>query len=429
MNLEAAVTYSFKIRLEIIDQTFDFELIELGSVTTKPSVPTAPVQNLVKYFIGINVIEQKNNEQSNLKIHWEPPPMLQQHGKIIGYKVDYEQQERSFISYGPNVNLLIMPSKIFSLFTNETTLILSALNPDTNYNINVYPMNEANSLGIGPGASIQLKTQVSAPPNPPVLTLVSRKATNITVSWSSLTNQTGIITKVWIVAEPYTSDQNSSMVVHTPANNSELPELPFPHEGIRGFFANYNASNPCGEHIIGYTFRSIFSNQICGGICPLPCEYGTPMLDPTTILPTNDKNLTNDNFLMEFIDKDGNLSTRMVPYLSMKKRFAVNSTNGGLLGGGKIMLGDGKINPNSLLNNTVIDSTMFYRIRLIVFTSENLYSISEPLDIYPFQSPSTGDLAAAAYIGIAISLAVILLIIVMYCCLKTICVKRKKKQI
>jgi hypothetical protein len=426
-NLEAAVTYSFKIILKIIDQTFDSEPIELGSVTTKPSVPTAPVQDLVKYFIGINVAEHANNEQANLKIHWEPPPMVQQHGKIIGYKVDYEQQERSFITYGPNVNVIVNPAKMFSLFTNETTLIISALIPDTIYNIKVYPMNEA--IGIGPEASIQLKTQVSAPTNPPVLTLVSRKATNITVSWTSLTNETGIITKVWIVAEPYTSDQNSSMVVHTPANNSELPELPFPHEGIRGFFDNYNASNPCGEHIIGYTFRSIFSNQICGGICSLPCEYGTPMLDPTTILPTNNQNLTNDNFLMEFIDEDGNFSLRMVPYLSMKKRFVINSTNGGLLGAGKIMLGDGKINPNSLLNNTVIDANLFYRVRLIVFTSENLYAISDPLDISPFEPPATSEIGAAAYIGIGIAFAVLLLVVIIYCCLRTIFTKRAEKQI
>jgi len=426
INLEAAVTYSFKIMLKIIDQTFTSEPIELGSITTKPSLPTAPVQNLVKYFIGINAAEQTNNEQANLKIHWEPPPILEQHGEIISYKVDYEQQERSFITYGSIVNVIVTPFKVFSVYTNETTLILSALIPDTNYNIKVYPINKA--IGLGPSASIHLKTQVSAPPNPPVLTLVSRKSTNITVSWSSLTNETGIITKVWIVVEPYTSEQNSSMVVHTPVNNSELPELPFPHQGIRGFFANYNASNPCGEHINGYTFRSLFSNKICGGICPIPCEHGTPMLDPTTILPTNNKNLTNDNFLMEFIDKDGNFSLRMVPYLSMKKRFAINSTNGGLLGGGKIMLGDGKVNPNSLLNNTVIDPTLFYRVRLIVFTSETLYSISDPLNISPFEPPATSEIGAAAFIGIGVAFACLLLIIIMYCCLRTFLTKRTEKQ-
>jgi len=429
MNLEAAVTYSFKIILEIIGQTFTFTPIELGSVTTNPSVPTAPVQNLVKYFIGINAIAQANNEQANLQIHWEPPPMVEQHGKITGYKVDYEQQERSFITYGPNVNVVVTPFKNLSVYTNETTLILSALVPDTIYNIKVYPMNEAIGLCIGPGASIQLKTQVSAPTNPPVLTLVSRKATNITVSWSSLTNETGIITKVWIVAEPYTRDKISSMVVHVPVNNSNLTELPFPHEGIRGFFSNYNASNPCGEHINGYTFRSLLSGNICGGICSVPCEYGTPMLDPTTILPTNNQNLTNDNFLMEFIERDGNLSLRMVPYLSMKKRFAINSTNGGLLGGGKIMLGDGKINPNSLLNNTVIDPNLFYRVRLIVFTSENLYAISDPLDISPFEPPATSEITAAAYIGIGVAVAILIIVIITYCCLRTVCAKRSEKQI
>jgi hypothetical protein len=118
------------------------------------------------------------------------------------------------------------------------------------------------------------------------------------------------------------------MVVHIPINNSDLLELPFPHAGIKGFFASYNASNPCAEHIKGYTFRSRFSNAVCGGICNIRCEHGTPMLDPTTILPTNDQNLTNDNYYMEFNDTAGNLSLRMVPYLSMKRRFVISSAKG-----------------------------------------------------------------------------------------------------
>ena len=420
-NLEAAVTYSLQVIFDIIYQTEAFIPIELGKVTTKPSVPTAPVQDLTKYFLGINIADQANNEQSNLQIHWEPPFIIAQHGEIIGYTVDYEQQERSFITYGSNVNVLTTPSKSFSVFTNETTFILSGLIPDTIYDINVYPMTEAN--GLGPKATIQLKTQVSAPPNPPVLTLVEQKATNITVSWSSLTNETGIITKVWIVAEPYTLNLTSAMVVHIPINNSDLLELPFPHEGIKGFFASYNASNPCDEHIKGYTFHSRFSNVVCGGICNIRCEYGTPMLDPTTILPTNDQNLTNDNYYMEFNDTNGNHSVRMVPYLSMKKRFIINSTNGGLLGGGKIILGDGKINSNSQLNNTVIDPNLFYRIRLIVFTSETLYAISDPLDIFPFQPPSTSDMSSSVFIGIGLAIVAIIFALCIFICLKKYLIK------
>jgi len=137
--------------------------------------------------------------------------------------------------------------------------------------------------------------------------MLIRKATNISVSWSSLTNETGQITKAWIIAEPYDANNNNlttSMVVHIPLNNdTDLEPLPFPHTGIRGFFGAYNINNPCETHIFGFNFLSKFSGKICGGFCDVKCEYGTPMLDPTTILPTNNQNLTNDNYVMEFIDK------------------------------------------------------------------------------------------------------------------------------
>jgi hypothetical protein len=126
------------------------------------------------------------------------------------------------------------------------------------------------------------------------------------------------------------------------------------------------------------------------------------MFDPTSFLPTNDQNLTNSNYILEFNNTDGNISLLYVPYLTMKRRFAINSTAGGLLGGGKFVIGDGKINPNSLLNNTFINPTLFYRLRLVVFTSETLYAISDPLEIGPFQEPSPVDAAMAAFIGVGI---------------------------
>ena len=410
MGLEPAVKYNFKIKFEIINQTYSFTPIQLGMMTTLPSVPTGPEQNLVKYFLGINIAEHANNEQANLQIHWEPPEIVFQHGPIIGYNVSYRQEERSYITYG--ANLIVVPSQDFSLLTNETTLILNNLNPDTNYTISVYPFTDQFGLILGPSATIFLKTQVSAPPKPPILNLLIRKSTNITVSWSSLTNETGQITKAWIIAEPYDDLTRTSMVVNIPLNNSELPPLPFPHAGIRGFFEAYNVTHLCDKHYFGFNFLSKFSGKICGGFCDVKCEYGTPMLDPTTILPTNDQNLTNDNYVMEFIDKDGNSSRRLVPYLTMKRRFILNTTNGGLNANGKIMLGDGKVNPNSLLNNTILDPNLAYRVRLIVFTSETLYAISDALELGPFQAPATSDISAAVYIGIAIAFCSIIVLII-----------------
>ena len=411
-GLESAVNYTFTLLITLINETYPLPHINLGTKETFSGQPTGPVLNLVKYFLGIDVVSQANLEQANLQVHWDPPLLLLQHGPIIGYQVEYIQEERTFITYGPTVENNITPAVKFTTFTNETTLILSQLVPDTSYTITVYPLT-SNSLTSnplkGPGNTIQLNTQVSAPPKPPVLVLVNRAETNITVSWVSLTNETGLITKVWIVAEPFIV--NSSQVVLIPLNNSALPPLPFPHEGVKGSFSQYNVSNPCQDEIVGYTFRSLTTGVICGGICNTICEFGTPMLDPTTILPTNSQNLTNDNFFMEFNNSDGNVSTRLVPYLTMKKRFVINSTNGGLLGSGKIVLGDGKINPNSLLNNTILFPYLSYRIRFIVFTSEVLYAISDPLEIPPFPYPDSVNGTKAAYMGIIIALCVVIVMV------------------
>lgn len=413
-NLEASVFYSLSIMLQVVNATIPYyPLISRNNLLTLPSVPTGPIQNLVKYFIGINSVEQASNEQSNLQVHWDPPLILEQHGNIIGYNIMYVQEEKTYITYGPNVEFRVIPSVEFIVFTNQTTVILTNLTPCTNYTITVYPMTKA--IGLGPGTSIILTTQVSAPPKPPTPTFVQRKATNITVSWPSLTNETGTIVKAWIIAEPY--EQNTSEVVHVP-DNSDLPPLPFPHIGVRGFFSQYDVLNQCKEHLFGFTFRSLSTGNICGGICNKICEYGTPMLDPTTILPTNNNNLTNDFYLMEFNTVNGT-GVRLVPYLSMKKRFVLNISNGGLNLAGKVLLGDGLINPNSQLNNTKINESLSYRIRLIVFTSEVLYTISDPLEISPFQAAATSDLIASVYIGIIVAVSIVMfLVLLFYCCKK-----------
>jgi hypothetical protein len=428
-GLESAVNYKFTVVINVINETFLLPPFNLGSRETLESHPTGPVQNLVKHFLGIDIPAQANLEQTNLQVHWEPPVTILQHGAIIGYYVDYIQESRTYITYGPIVETHVTPAVSFSITTNETTLILNKLVPDTVYTITVYPFTKA--PGKGPGNTIVLNTRVSAPPKPPVLTLLNRAETNITVSWSNLTNASGLITKVWIVAEPYDYVRepllNTSQVVIIPLNNADIRPLPFPHEGVQGIFQSYNISNACQDEIVGYTFRSLTTKTVCGGICDTLCEFGTPMLDPTTILPTNDQNLTNDNFKMHFNSSTGNSSSRLVPYLTMKRRFAINSTAGGLLGFGKIVIGDGKINPNSLLNNTKLLPHLSYRIRFIVFTSEVLYAVSDPLEIPPFAYPEPVNSLQSMYFGLLIALILIVLACILLCFLKY-CLKRRADE-
>ena len=419
-NLEPSVKYSFKLVFKIVNESSPMEPIIIKDIITKSGIPTEPVQNLVKYFIGITPDEHILNEQSKLKIHWEPPRIIHQHGPIIRYNVSYTRLERKYITYGPNPKIVITPSIVNTFFTNLTTILLNNLNPDTDYIINVYPLTTA--IGEGPVNIINLKTSVSAPPKPPPLNLVLNKDDDIIVSWSSLTNETGKITKIWIISEPYSINEQTPMVVHIPQNSTGISTLPFPHEGIKGFFGSYNIFNTCESHIFGFTFISINSDEICGGFCDNICDYGTSMLDPTIVFPTNDKKLKNDNYQMLFNNTNGVLSTRLVPYLTMKKRLNINNINNELQSSGKFLLGDGLLNIKSKLNNTLLDKTLNYRLRFIVFTSETLYSISDPLDISHTET-STVSLTSTLYIAFLISGLLILL-----CIFCSFCYKKYKKN-
>ena len=279
------------------------------------------------------------------------------------------------------------------------------LNPDTNYTIRIYPKTKA--IGQGPENIIRLKTTVAAPPKPPALNIVSVTDEDIRVNWPSLTNETGEITKVWIIVEPYKPGQLTSEVVHV-INNA--PFLPFPHEGIRGVFGPYNISNTCQSHIVGFTFLSINTQEICGGFCDKKCEYGTQMLDPTTILPTNDENLEYDNFIMFFNNSNGVLSTRYVPYLTMKKRIDLTSSKGG----GTFLIGDGLNNIKSKLKNALLEIDLLYRLRFIVFTSETLYSISDPVDLSLVETNSIFSFSESVYLGIITGIVVLILLLL--CC-------------
>ena len=419
-NLEPSVKYSFKLVFKIVNETIPMEPIIIKDILTRSGIPTDPVQNLVKYFIGITPDEHIINEQSKLKIHWEPPRIIHQHGPIIHYNVSYTRLERTHITYGPNPIIVITPSSVNTFFTNLTTIILNNLIPDTEYIINIYPLTDA--IGQGPVNIINLKTSVSAPPKPPPLNIVLNKDDDIIVSWSSLTNETGKITKIWIISEPYNINDKTPMVVHIPQNTTGISPLPFPHEGIKGFFGSYNILNTCESHILGFTFISINSGKICGGFCDNVCDYGTSMLDPTLIFPTNDKNLKNDNYHMVFNNTNGIISTRLVPYLTMKKRLNINNTNNELQSSGQFLLGDGLININSKLNNTFLDKTLNYRLRFIVFTSETLYSISDPIDI-SHNETSTVSLTSTLFIAFLIS--GLLLLLCIFC---SFCYKKHKQN-
>ena len=83
-------------------------------------------------------------------------------------------------------------------------------------------------------------------------------------------------------------------------------------------------------------------------------------------------------------------------------------------------------NPNSLLNNTVLLPNLAYRIRLIVFTSETLYAISDPLEIGPFQElQSPNILSAAAYIGVSIVVCLFILFLALFAFTKNRLKKRE----
>jgi len=424
VNLEPSVKYTFKLLFKIVNETFPMEPIIIKDITTRVGVPTGPVQELVKYFIGLTPSEHITNEQSKLKIHWDAPLVVLQHGPITSYNISYIREQRQYITYGPNVRTIIVPSVETHMIVNTTTIILDNLNPDTNYIIRVFP--RTNAIGQGPENIIRLKTSVAAPPKPPVLNIISITDEDIKVSWPSLTNETGEITKVWIVVEPYERLQVSSEVVHIP-KNSLLPFLPFPHEGIRGFFAPYNVSNTCQSHIVGFTFLSVNTKEICGGFCSKTCEYGTEMLDPTTILPTNDKGLENDKFIMVFNNSDGVLSTRYVPYLTMKKRIDSTTSLGGLNSGGTFLIGDGLNNIKSKLNNALLEKELLYRLRFMVFTSETLYSISDtPVEITLVENNSIISLSEGIYLAIILGIGILLLSIL--CCYCINLIQRRKRE-
>ena len=174
---------------------------------------------------------------------------------------------------------------------------------------------------------------------------------------------------------------------------------------------------------------SVNTKEICGGFCSKQCEYGTQMLDPTTILPTNDKNLENDNFIMVFNNSDGVLSTRYVPYLTMKKRIDPTTSLGGLNSAGTFLIGDGLNNIKSKLNNALLEKELLYRLRFMVFTSETLYSISDtPVEITLVENNSIISFAEGIYLGIFVGLVFLLLLILCCYCINLYQGRKREKS-
>ena len=106
----------------------------------------------------------------------------------------------------------------------------------------------------------------------------------------------------------------------------------------------------------------------------------------------------------------------------MKKRLNINNTNNELQSSGQFLLGDGLINIKSKLNNTLLDKTLNYRLRFIVFTSETLYSISDSLVISHTET-STVSLSSTLYIAFLIS--GLLLLLCIFC---SFCYKKQQKN-
>ena len=72
------------------------------------------------------------NDSTSLLIMWSPPPLLDQNGDIISYNVTYRKTDST-----DNIMMLITPTSV---------ILISDLNPFTNYSVTV----AAFTVGIGP---------------------------------------------------------------------------------------------------------------------------------------------------------------------------------------------------------------------------------------------------------------------------------------
>jgi hypothetical protein len=427
-EMEEFVQYGFKANIATASGTHP--TATTNTKRTAVAVPEAPVSNLVKFFV---LPDPENQEQHSLRVHWDPvAPAHKQNGPIAFYLVEYTREEKVFVAYDQSI--VTVPKEFKSLEVDPTvdTVTLTGLTPNSTYTIDVYPVT-SRATGKGPESCIVLQTAVSAPRQPPVPELVTNGGDFVVIKTGTLSNETGEITKIWVVAEPIpaklipgkTTNPQLVEIVQLELDPSgkerdPLPPLPFPHEGVvNGRFTEYDPAKPCEKEYFGNSFRDrLNTSVICGGMCPLVCSPGTPMMDPNMLLPTNDQSLENDGFAMKFEEKRVDRNTgvvttitkqRFVPYLTIKKRIAEGTTEGGLALEQTLKIGDGKINPKSNLHNILLNPDYTYRLRFVVFTSESLYAISDGLTISASQASAP---AAGASVGMGIGIALLVIIVV-----------------
>ena len=131
-------------------------------------------------------------DSTSISVSWSPPPLADQNGVIVGYNITYTDIE-------------------IELFTTELSIVISDLQPFTNYTVSV----RAFTVAVGPPGSITVRTDPagklesriyfylftffynSTAPSaaPQNVTAMAVDSTSISVSWSlpPLADRNGII--------------------------------------------------------------------------------------------------------------------------------------------------------------------------------------------------------------------------------------------
>ena len=75
-------------------------------------------------------------DSTSISVSWSSPPLADQNGIIVGYNITYTDIE-------------------IELFTTELSIVISDLQPFTNYNVSV----RAFTVAVGPPGSITVRTE------------------------------------------------------------------------------------------------------------------------------------------------------------------------------------------------------------------------------------------------------------------------------
>jgi hypothetical protein len=107
-----------------------------------------------------------------------------------------------------------------------------------------------------------------------------------------------------------------------------------------------------------------------------------------------------------------------VTYLTIKKRLAAETVQGGFNANGKAEVGKGGLHPISKLNNTVLLPELGYRMRFIVFTSETQYGISHFVEVPAFSAASSVNATSSILIGVIVAILCIAFILMAVACIR-----------